>query len=289
MKKIRAILVDDLEEFLTVFSEELSHYSEIIEIIGAYTDPNVAAREILLLKPDVLFLDVEMPGMSGFELTDIVRKICSNVIYLTNYMKYASESYSHDAIHFIKKGRIKKYLPEAIAKLIEKLQPEAPIFILKKINLKDGRRISITICNDEKEYDENFQLCVESYRTISKFIAYKFLGNATNQPAEFLINQNTNPSIFQNLSQAKIRFLKDVNQQLKNNKPLLPEFFFENTDIGKYAGDYTLNTDAEAISFSFKLPGLKLWADNYIKEIIEIRKLSITYQVEDDEIIIFKK
>ena len=100
---IRAILLDDNESHLSLMEEELKTYSKIIEVIGAYTKWHEAIPEIMASKPDVLFLDVEMPGKTGFEVAATVKDICSNVIYVTDYMKYAPQSYSVNAIFFIDK------------------------------------------------------------------------------------------------------------------------------------------------------------------------------------------
>lgn len=293
---IKVILVDDINAHLNRLKKALVIYSSDIEIIGAYTNHKEAVAQIVHLKPDVLFLDVKIPGTSGFKLADSVKHICSNVIYISDFPKYGPDTYVDNAISFITKGKLNdpKFLMHAIAKLkatIEQQRSKQAIILpsvpgsysLKQLTLKDGHRISISLKESEKDYNLDVLLSVESYRTLSKFIAHKYIGSVIKQEAAFLINHNNNPVIFRNLSQAKIRFMKDINEQLKNIQiELSPESFFENT----IAGGYALNIHAKAISFSFKALNLKLWADIYIKEVIRNRHLAIIYQVEGNQIII---
>jgi len=64
LNKIRVLVVDDSAIVRKVFSEELSKYPDI-EVVGTAPDPYVARDKIVLLKPDVITLDIEMPRMDG--------------------------------------------------------------------------------------------------------------------------------------------------------------------------------------------------------------------------------
>ena len=64
MNKIKVLIVDDSAIVRKIFSEELSKYPDI-EIVGTAPDPYVARDKIVLLKPDVITLDIEMPAWTG--------------------------------------------------------------------------------------------------------------------------------------------------------------------------------------------------------------------------------
>ena len=64
MNKIKVLIVDDSAIVRKIFSEELSKFPDI-EIVGTAPDPYVARDKIVLLKPDVITLDIEMPRMDG--------------------------------------------------------------------------------------------------------------------------------------------------------------------------------------------------------------------------------
>lgn len=299
---IRAILVDDRKSHLNLLIKALTLYSSDLEIVGAYTNPMEATALIIHLKPDALFLDIEMPGKSGFEIATSVNAICSNVIYLTNYMKYGSEAFRYKAIYLIDKDRMEEFLPEAIARLKAILHQEHPIkannyhsnvlleeppkYHLKKICILGIRKISFTLANNKKEFKKDLKLSVESYRTLSKFIAFKILGSLLDDPKSFVINQMRDQEVFINLSQSKAHFIKDINVQLEeDNIHFLQEDFFRNEE----GGGYTFTLNANAINLYQGSEYLDAWVLHFIKPVIKHKKLMIDCLVDNGTIKIIKK
>lgn len=70
---MKVILVDDEPLALETLEHILSKYEDI-EILGSYTNPNVALEKIKELQPDVLFLDIEMGSINGLEMAQLLRK-----------------------------------------------------------------------------------------------------------------------------------------------------------------------------------------------------------------------
>lgn len=114
MRKISCIVVDD--EPLAV--EMLSSYvrrTSSLELVGAFTDSVQALSEIGVLKPDVVFMDIQMPDINGLELAGMIPSDV-RVIFTTAFRQYAYESYEVEAIDYlIKPIRYQKFL-EAVAK-----------------------------------------------------------------------------------------------------------------------------------------------------------------------------
>ena len=81
---IRILIVDDHEIFRIGIQEALSHFSDI-QIVGAAVDGSDAVQQTLRLKPDIVLLNVTMPGMDGLQATAEIRKhnISSKIILLT--------------------------------------------------------------------------------------------------------------------------------------------------------------------------------------------------------------
>ena len=69
---IKVLIVDDSAVVRQTFERELSKASDI-EIVGTAPDPYIARDKIVELRPDVITLDIEMPRMDGFEVTNLVR------------------------------------------------------------------------------------------------------------------------------------------------------------------------------------------------------------------------
>ena len=114
MHKIRCIIVDD--EPLAV--ELLVGYvrrTPSLELVGAYTDTVEALSEINFRKPDIVFLDIQMPDMNGLELSRIL-PLYTRVVFTTAFKEYAFDSYEVEAIDYLLKPiRYQKFL-EAVAK-----------------------------------------------------------------------------------------------------------------------------------------------------------------------------
>lgn len=119
MKKlIRTILIDD-EPLCTAGLEiDLKEVNPIIEVIAKCNQPEKAIEQIKLLKPDLVFLDIEMPNMNGFELLASFDKIDFSVIFVTAYDEYALQAFRNHAIDYIMKPVDRVILKKAIDKAI---------------------------------------------------------------------------------------------------------------------------------------------------------------------------
>ena len=93
-----------------------------VEIAGSSSNPVAAVDEIRRLRPDVLFLDVEMPGLSGFDVLDQVGPPQPLVIFTTAYQQYALEAFKVDSIDYLVKPIRREALERALAKL-ERIAP----------------------------------------------------------------------------------------------------------------------------------------------------------------------
>jgi two-component system LytT family response regulator len=87
-----------------------------IEIVGANTDPVEAVAAILQTKPDVLFLDIEMPGMTGFEM---LAKLDPQpiVVFTTAYDQYALQAFGVNSVDYLLKPIEAAQLDRALDKI----------------------------------------------------------------------------------------------------------------------------------------------------------------------------
>jgi len=115
--KSRALIVDDER---LARKELISLLTEIkeIEVVGEADDVNSAILEIQKLNPDVIFLDIQMPGKSGFELLEQV-DIDAKIIFVTAYDEFAIRAFEVNAIDYLLKPVNPKRLEEAIKRLHE--------------------------------------------------------------------------------------------------------------------------------------------------------------------------
>ena len=88
-----------------------------VEIEGLASEPEVALSHLCSSRPDVLFLDVEMPGMSGFELLEKLGDPQPLVVFTTAYDKYALDAFKVNSIDYLLKPVRSTDLARALAKL----------------------------------------------------------------------------------------------------------------------------------------------------------------------------
>lgn len=113
-----AIIVDD-EEAGIANMERLLGYCSDIEVVASTQVPEEAIELITINKPDILFLDVEMPRMSGFEVLEITRNqgLSPIVIFTTGYNQYAIKAIKAQAFDYLLKPIVLDELKETISRL----------------------------------------------------------------------------------------------------------------------------------------------------------------------------
>lgn len=116
---MRAFLVDD-EPLALKRLERMLAATKRVEIVGTSTDPVEAVPLILETKPDVLFLDIEMPGMTGFEMLARLQPQ-PWVVFTTAYDRYALEAFGVNSVDYLLKPIEAEQLNRALDK-IERLR-----------------------------------------------------------------------------------------------------------------------------------------------------------------------
>ena len=96
-----------------------------IEVVGQCGDGVSAVEKILDLSPDLVFLDVQMPGMDGFEvLRAVPREKLPNVIFLTAYEQHALRAFEVHAVDYLLKPFTAERLHSAIGRVLARTQPQ---------------------------------------------------------------------------------------------------------------------------------------------------------------------
>ncbi|WP_156778729.1 LytR/AlgR family response regulator transcription factor [Clostridium formicaceticum] len=116
-----AILIDDEKVSLQELTYMLVQYKEI-QILGTFTDPVEALKEIPKLNPDVIFLDIEMPEVNGFEVAEQIEKLSVEpaIVFVTAYDEYAIRAFEVNAVDYILKPISPKRIRNTLQKLMKK-------------------------------------------------------------------------------------------------------------------------------------------------------------------------
>ena len=115
---MKAIIVDDEAAAINSLSWELRKHHDFIHVLDTFTSPKEAISGINYLKPDCVFLDIEMPEMSGFSLLSKLEYRDFAVVITTAYNQYAIQAIKENAIDYL----LKPVDEEDIAEVIKRLK-----------------------------------------------------------------------------------------------------------------------------------------------------------------------
>src|SRR5271155_4995852 len=116
---MRAFLVDD-EALALKRLQRMLAVTKRVQVVGTSIDPVAAVPAILEAKPDILFLDIEMPGMNGFEMLAHLQPQ-PWVVFTTAYGRYALEAFGVNSVDYLLKPIESAQLDRALDK-IERLR-----------------------------------------------------------------------------------------------------------------------------------------------------------------------
>jgi len=115
---MKALIIDDERLARTELKRLLSPFKEI-NVVGEAVNADDALEKIQELNPDLLFLDIQMPGKTGFDMLEELDSV-PTVIFVTAYDEYALKAFEYNALDYLLKPIEPKRLEETVNKLIEK-------------------------------------------------------------------------------------------------------------------------------------------------------------------------
>lgn len=150
---LRAVVVDDEALARSIVREYLEGHADI-EIVAECADGFEAVRAVNDLKPDLLFLDVQMPKLDGFEVLELIGKEVE-VLFVTAYDEYALRAFDVNAVDYLLKPFSAERFAEALGRARERLRrpaasPAADIAIrrdpaakLDRILIRNGPKVLV--------------------------------------------------------------------------------------------------------------------------------------------------
>lgn len=158
---IRAIIVDDEEPARDIIRNYLKDQGEV-EIIAECADGFSGVKSINEMKPDVVFLDIQMPKLTGFEMLELIDET-PLIIFITAYDQYAIKAFEMNATDYLlkpfTKARFEQALKKAMQNVREDQQAKSPVKkllsamedrpdILQRIAVKSGQKIHVIAADD---------------------------------------------------------------------------------------------------------------------------------------------
>lgn len=158
---MRAIIVDD-ERLARKELMKLLEEHPMIEVIGEAMNADEAHQMINELNPDLLFLDIQMPGKTGFQLLEMLDSV-PLVVFTTAYDEFALKAFEVNALDYLLKPIQPERLAETIAKLAEKQRaksvaergPEKKLGLNDQVFVKDGERCWFVSLNNVRLFESD--------------------------------------------------------------------------------------------------------------------------------------
>ena len=137
---MRALIVEDSRLARKELSSMLQAFKEI-DIIGEANDGETAIEQIQKLQPDLLFLDIQLPGKNGFEVLESLNEI-PQVIFTTAFDEYAIQSFEYNTLDYLLKPIHPDRLEKAVQKALQSHLPKTNTMLNEdsRVFVKDGEQ-----------------------------------------------------------------------------------------------------------------------------------------------------
>lgn len=154
---IRCVIVEDEEIARKVLKSLLAQYCQDVMVCAEADDVASGKEMIEAFRPDLLFLDIEMPGGGGFKLLNSIDNIDFEVVFITAYEQFAIKAIRHDALDYllkpvdpkelvaavekVKTAKYKKTLKKQYDNILKNIDPEQ--LVVRKISISTTDKIHL--------------------------------------------------------------------------------------------------------------------------------------------------
>ncbi|SMG50768.1 two component transcriptional regulator, LytTR family [Marivirga sericea] len=208
-RKLKAILVDDELHCLETLRFDLERFcSDQVSIVGEAQNLVKATAMLIAEKPDVLFLDIDFPGMNGLEFLETIGDIKVRVIFTTAHSKYAIPAYKFKAEAFLLKPIEASELKEVVSKLFHETSNEEKHFIHDRLAINDMHGTTYIPYQQIMACESNNNYCIihlkgGASQTVSKTLKH--------------IEQTINSTTFLRIHQSYLINTEYINRYLKSD------------------------------------------------------------------------
>ncbi len=184
---INALIVEDEKLARDLIKDYLSDHTDI-NLLGEFGDGFSGLKAINEMKPDLVFLDIQMPKLSGFELLEVLDHI-PVIIFTTAFDQYALKAFEYNAVDYLLKPYSKERFAEAINKSSEKINSgdregaskiiehlEKKEEVINRVVVKSRSRIHVIPVNDIRyiEAQDDYVMIYTNERKYLKQKTMKF-------------------------------------------------------------------------------------------------------------------
>jgi len=234
--RLRAIIIDDEETGITTLKLLIEKYIQDVKVVATCNGPREAIEVIENYKPEIIFLDINMPEMDGFELLERLEWKNFNLIFTTAHQEYGLKALKHNALDYLLKPVYHKELRLAIDRIKDQqitgqtILKDFDFSFLGKINQYKLNKLGITSKNGVEYVDpseiismeskaNNTLICFENGKDI---LTPKRLGEFETQLCSYNINfMRVHHSYIINLHKI-LRYIKEADDIVMVNEKKVP-------------------------------------------------------------------
>ena len=121
---LRSIIIDDEPQNAGILRNDLAQSCPSVEVVSVCHSAKEGIMAIKKEKPDLIFLDIEMPWMNGFEMLEVLDEIHFSVIFTTAHDQFAAKAFRISAVDYLLKPIDANDLKEAVKKAQQKLEQQ---------------------------------------------------------------------------------------------------------------------------------------------------------------------
>lgn len=146
MKHLTTVIIDDEEDSLNLLRIQIQKHCPQVGIIYTFSSPVKALQELPLLNPDLVFLDIEMPELNGFQFLEKISPINFSVVFITAYNEFAIKAFRFSALDYLVKPVYLDDLIEAVEKAVNvgRSTEEQLNLFQKQLNAKQISKIAVS-------------------------------------------------------------------------------------------------------------------------------------------------
>lgn len=129
---LKAIIIDDEPDCVKLLALQLKMYCQKVEVVAECTSSEAGLLQIKAMQPDLVFLDIEMPVMNGFQLLEKIGAINFSLVFVTAYDQFAVKAFRFNAMDYLLKPIDGKDLKVAVEKALQQKPFPQQLQLLKQ-------------------------------------------------------------------------------------------------------------------------------------------------------------
>ncbi len=163
-------IIDDDQKSIEIIRYLIDTYCPGMEVVGSANNIEEGAKVIISDKPEIVFLDVEMPGGTGFDLLEMIKIRDFDVIFITAHNKYAISAIKHSALDYLLKPIETKEFMEAVERVKSNKRNNSANYeiLLENLNNKNPKKLAVTSSKGYEYIPVDHIVRIESERSYAR-------------------------------------------------------------------------------------------------------------------------